>query len=45
MDAKDWVDLTLGKIDAQSLLAAGQGAVCGDITLAMKWGELFREIR
>ncbi len=40
-DAKDYVDMSLGKIDAQSLLAAGRGAAIGDINMAMKWGELF----
>lgn len=37
----DWVDLTLGKTDAQTLLAAGRGAVRGEIAMAMKWGEIF----
>jgi len=39
--AKDWVDLTLGKTDAQTLMAAGAGSVKGDLPTAMKWGELF----
>ncbi len=42
-DAQDWVDLTLGKTDAQTLLAAGRGSVRGEIALAMKWGELFEK--
>src|SRR4030042_5486860 len=40
---KDWVDLTLGKTDAQTLLAAGRGSVRGDIAIAMKWGEIFEK--
>lgn len=43
MDAKDYVEFSLGKIDAQSLLAAGRAAVVGDINLAMKWGEFFEK--
>ena len=43
MDAQDWVDLTLGKTDAQTLLASGKGAVRGEIAMAMKWGELFEK--
>lgn len=43
MEAQDWVDLTLGKTDAQTLLAAGRGAVRGEIAMAMKWGELFEK--
>lgn len=39
--AQDWVDLTLGKTDAQTLMAAGAGSVKGDVSTAMKWGELF----
>ncbi|MCU0576683.1 MAG: SCP2 sterol-binding domain-containing protein [Desulfobacterota bacterium] len=41
MDAKDYVDFSLGKIDAQSLLAAGRAAVAGEINLALKWAEFF----
>ncbi len=40
---KDWVDLTLGKVDAQTLLAAGRGSVRGEIAMAMKWGEIFEK--
>jgi len=40
---KDWVDLTLGKTDAQTLLAAGRGSVRGEIAMAMKWGEIFEK--
>ncbi len=40
---KDWVDLTLGKVDAQTLLAAGRGSVKGEIAMAMKWGEIFEK--
>jgi len=40
---KDWVDLTLGKTDAQTLLAAGRGSVKGEIAIAMKWGEIFEK--
>ncbi|MGC9325743.1 MAG: SCP2 sterol-binding domain-containing protein, partial [Desulfomonilia bacterium] len=43
MDAKDYVDFSLGKIDAQSLLAAGRAAVQGEINLALKWGEFFEK--
>ncbi len=41
--AKDWVDLTLGKTDANSLMAAGAGSVKGDLPTAMKWAELFEK--
>ncbi len=41
--SKDWVELTLGKIDAQTLMAAGAGSVKGDLPTAMKWGELFEK--
>ena len=41
-DAKDYVDFILGKIDAQSILAAGKAAAKGDInTMASKWPVLF----
>ncbi|MBN2079683.1 MAG: SCP2 sterol-binding domain-containing protein [Spirochaetes bacterium] len=40
---KDWVDLTLGKVDAQTLLSAGKGSVKGEIAMAMKWGEIFEK--
>jgi uncharacterized OB-fold protein/putative sterol carrier protein len=43
MDAKDYVDFSLGKIDAQSLLAAGRAAVAGEINLALKWAEFFEK--
>jgi uncharacterized OB-fold protein/putative sterol carrier protein len=43
MDANDYVDFSLGKIDAQSLLAAGRAAVAGEINLALKWGEFFEK--
>lgn len=43
VDAKDYVDLSLGKIDAQSLLAAARAAVAGDINLVMKWAEFFEK--
>ncbi len=41
--SSDWVDLTLGKTDAQTLMAAGAGSVKGDLPTAMKWGELFEK--
>jgi len=41
--SSDWVDLTLGKTDAQTLMAAGAGSVVGDLPTAMKWGELFEK--
>ncbi len=41
-DAKDYVDFILGKIDAQSILAAGKAAAKGDINMmASKWPVLF----
>ncbi|PKL38817.1 MAG: hypothetical protein CVV44_08085 [Spirochaetae bacterium HGW-Spirochaetae-1] len=43
IDAKDYVDMILGKNDAQSLLAAGRGAAIGDLNLAMKWGDYFEK--
>lgn len=39
----DWVDLTLGKTDAQTLMAAGRGSVRGEVAMAMKWGEVFEK--
>ncbi len=42
-DARDYVDMILGKNDAQSLLAAGRGAAIGDLNLAMKWGDYFEK--
>ncbi len=42
-DAKDYVEMSLGRIDAQSLLAAGRAAAVGDINMAMKWAELFEK--
>ncbi len=41
-DAKDYVDFILGKIDAQSLLAAGRASAKGDINMMQtKWPVLF----
>jgi len=40
-DAKDWVELMLGKTDAMTLLSAGRGAVVGDTALVTKLGEIF----
>ena len=42
-DAKDYVDFSLGKIDAQSLLGAARAAVVGDINLVMKWANFFEK--
>jgi len=42
-EAKDYVDMILGKIDANSLLAAGRGAAIGDINIALKWGLYFEK--
>ena len=45
-DAKDYVDFILGKIDAQSILAAGKAAAKGDInTMASKWPVLFEKYK
>ena len=40
-DAKDWVELMLGRTDAMTLLSAGRGAVVGDTALVTKLGEIF----
>ena len=45
-DAKDYVDFILGKIDAQSILAAGKAAAKGDINMmASKWPILFEKYK
>lgn len=45
-DAKDYVDFILGKIDAQSILAAGKAAAKGDINMmASKWPVLFEKYK
>jgi len=43
VSGKDWVDLTLGKTDANTLMASGRGALKGEISVAMKWGEIFEK--
>ncbi|MGV7928311.1 MAG: SCP2 sterol-binding domain-containing protein [Spirochaetota bacterium] len=40
-EAKDWVDVMLGKSDPFSLLSAGRAAIVGETALAMKLGEIF----
>ncbi len=45
-DARDYVDFILGKIDAQSLLAAGKGSAKGDINLIQtKWPVMFEKYK
>ena len=45
-DAKDYVDFILGKIDAQSLLAAGRASAKGDINMMQtKWPVLFEKYK
>ncbi|MBN2158384.1 MAG: SCP2 sterol-binding domain-containing protein [Spirochaetes bacterium] len=45
-DAKDYVDFILGKIDAQTLLAAGKGSAKGDINLIQtKWPVMFEKYK
>jgi len=45
-EAKDYVDFILGKIDAQSILAAGKAAAKGDINMmASKWPILFENTK
>jgi len=45
-DAKDYVDFILGKIDAQSILAAGKASAKGDINMmASKWPTLFEKYK
>jgi uncharacterized OB-fold protein/putative sterol carrier protein len=45
-EAKDYVDFILGKIDAQSILAAGKAAAKGDINMmASKWPILFEKYK
>ncbi len=45
-DAKDYVDFILGKIDSQSILAAGKAAAKGDLNMmASKWPVLFEKYK
>jgi len=45
-EARDYVDFILGKIDAQSILAAGKAAAKGDINMmASKWPILFEKYK
>lgn len=45
-DARDYVDFILGKIDAQSILAAGKASAKGDINMmASKWPILFEKYK
>jgi hypothetical protein len=41
LQAKDWVDVMLGKTDPFTLLSAGKAAIVGETALAMKLGEIF----
>jgi len=40
-EAKDWVDVMLGKSDPFSLLSAGKASIEGETGLALKLGEIF----
>ncbi len=40
-EAKDWVDVMLGKTDAFSLLSAGKGSIVGETQIALKLEEIF----
>jgi uncharacterized OB-fold protein/putative sterol carrier protein len=45
-DARDYIDFILGKIDAQSILAAGKASAKGDINMmASKWPVLFEKYK
>jgi uncharacterized OB-fold protein/putative sterol carrier protein len=45
-NARDYVDFILGKIDAQSILAAGKASAKGDINMmASKWPILFEKYK
>ncbi len=44
-EAKDWVDVMLGKTDPFTLLSAGRGAIVGETALAMKLGEIFAKYK
>ncbi|MBA4419505.1 MAG: hypothetical protein C0392_16620, partial [Syntrophus sp. (in: bacteria)] len=45
-DAKDYVDFILGKIDSQSILAAGKASAKGDLNMmASKWPILFEKYK
>jgi uncharacterized OB-fold protein/putative sterol carrier protein len=44
-EAKDWVDVMLGKTDPFSLLSAGRAAIVGETALAMKLGEIFAKYK
>ena len=45
-DARDYVEFILGKIDAQSILAAGKASAKGDINMmASKWPVLFEKYK
>jgi long-chain acyl-CoA synthetase len=45
VNAKDWVDLMLGRVDAMTLLTTGRAKVAGDMNLATKLGELFAKYK
>ncbi|MCU0848297.1 MAG: SCP2 sterol-binding domain-containing protein [Spirochaetes bacterium] len=40
-EAKDWVDVMLGKTDPFSLLSAGRASIEGQTAIALKLGEIF----
>jgi uncharacterized OB-fold protein/putative sterol carrier protein len=44
-EAKDWVDVMLGKTDPFTLLSAGKAAIVGETALAMKLGEIFAKYK
>jgi uncharacterized OB-fold protein/putative sterol carrier protein len=41
VSARDWVDLMLGKVDAMTLLSTARAKFEGELTVAMKLGEIF----
>lgn len=45
VNAKDWVDLMLGRVEAMTLLSTGRARFEGDLSLAMKLGEIFAPYR
>ena len=45
VNAKDWVDLMLGRVDAMTLLSTGRAKIGGDMNLAIKLGELFAKYK
>jgi putative sterol carrier protein len=41
MDAQDWVDMIMGKLDGQQAFMTGKLKIKGDMSLAMKMGQFF----